>query len=85
MDVDPNQLREAVESQHGGRAKLVEAVPVEDGFQGEAAWNGVVHVYQLFAEAGGETLIGRRARFTRLRGSWKRAPRAPLLVGVERT
>jgi DNA ligase-1 len=38
---------------------------------------------RALAEAGGETLIGRRARFTRLRGSWKRAPRSPLLVGLE--
>lgn len=40
---------------------------------------------RALAEAGGQTLIGRRARFTRLRGSWKRAPRSPLLVGLEQT
>lgn len=38
---------------------------------------------RALAEAGGETLIGRRIRFTRLRGSWKRAPRSPLLLGIE--
>jgi DNA ligase 1 len=36
-------------------------------------------------ELGGGALIGKRARFTRLRGSWKRAPRSPLLVGIETT
>lgn len=39
---------------------------------------------RALADAGGEMLIGRRVRFTRLRGSWKRAPRSPLLIGVER-
>jgi DNA ligase 1 len=37
---------------------------------------------RALAQAGGETLIGQSARFTRLRGSWKRAPRSPLLVGI---
>jgi hypothetical protein len=47
MEVDPDQLREAVESQHGGRATLVQAVPVRDEFQGQTAWEGVVHVFDL--------------------------------------
>jgi hypothetical protein len=46
-EVDPDQLRETVESQHGGRATLVQAVPVRDEFQGQAAWEGVVHVFML--------------------------------------
>lgn len=48
MEVDPDQLREAVESQHGGRAHLVEAPPVEV-FEGETVWSGVVHVSGLWA------------------------------------
>ncbi|MBL8531776.1 MAG: hypothetical protein JNK94_08580 [Hyphomonadaceae bacterium] len=47
MDVDPDQLREAVESQHGGRAVFVQAVPVRDEFEGKTAWEGVVHVFSL--------------------------------------
>jgi DNA ligase 1 len=40
---------------------------------------------QALATADGRELIGRRVRFTRLRGSWKRAPRAPLFVGIDAT
>lgn len=47
MEVDPDQLREAVESQHGGRAWFVQAVPVRDEFEGQVAWEGVVHVFNL--------------------------------------
>jgi DNA ligase 1 len=38
---------------------------------------------RALAEAGGETLIGHPVRFTRLRGSWKRAPRSPHLIGLQ--
>jgi hypothetical protein len=37
---------------------------------------------RALANADGTELIGQRARFTRLRGSWKRAPRSPLFVGI---
>ncbi|MBS0386164.1 MAG: hypothetical protein JSS00_12535 [Proteobacteria bacterium] len=47
MEVDPEQLREAIESQHGGTATLVQAVPVHEVFQGETVWEGVVHVFDL--------------------------------------
>jgi len=46
-EVEPDQLREAVESQHGGRATLAQSVPVRDEFLGETAWEGVVHVFDL--------------------------------------
>ena len=53
MDVDPDQLREAVESQHGGRATPVQAVPVREEFEGQPVWTGVVHVFQLEGHPGG--------------------------------
>lgn len=47
IEVEADQLREAVESQHGGRATLVQAVPVNEAFQGKPVWQGVVHVFDL--------------------------------------
>ena len=47
VDVDTNQLKQAVEGQHGGTATLVESVPVKEKFQGKPVWEGVVHVFDL--------------------------------------
>lgn len=46
-EVSPNQLKQAVESQHGGSAVLVDALPVKEVFQGQTVWEGVVHVFDL--------------------------------------
>lgn len=47
LDVDANQLKKAVESQHGGTATLVQSVPISESFQGQTVWEGVVHVFDL--------------------------------------
>ena len=47
MEVSADQLKSAVESQHGGKAVLVEALPVKEVFQGQTGWEGVVHVFDL--------------------------------------
>lgn len=47
MDIDSDQLRQTVESQHGGNATLVQAVPVREAFSGQTVWEGVVHVFGL--------------------------------------
>ena len=39
--------RVAVEGQHGGKAVLVEVLPVKEVFQGQTVWEGVVHVFDL--------------------------------------
>lgn len=44
---NPDQLKRAVESQHGGTATLVQSVPVNETFNGETVWQGVVHVFDL--------------------------------------
>jgi hypothetical protein len=44
---DPDQLKNAVESQHGGRASLAQSVPVKETFGGKTVWEGVVHVFDL--------------------------------------
>jgi hypothetical protein len=47
MEVSVEQLKQAIESQHGGTATLVQAVPVHETHNGETVWDGVVHVFEL--------------------------------------
>ena len=42
-----DQLKEAVERQHGGTATLVQSVQVAESFQGAPVWHGVVHIFDL--------------------------------------
>ena len=42
-----DELRNAVESQHGGFATFNEAVPVKETFDDKTVWEGVVHVFDL--------------------------------------
>jgi hypothetical protein len=46
-ETSPAQLKEAVESQHGCTATLIQAVPVKEIFEGKTVWEGVVHVFQV--------------------------------------
>lgn len=46
-EVDPDELRKAVENMHGGKAELLQSVPVSETFQGNLVWEGVVHVFKL--------------------------------------
>ena len=46
--VSTEQLKQAVESQHGGKAVFVTKVPVKRYFAGYAsAWEGTVHIFNL--------------------------------------
>jgi len=47
MEVSVDQLQRAIEGQHGGRAALVDALPVKEVFEGKTVWEGVVHVFDL--------------------------------------
>lgn len=47
MEVASDQLREAVETQHGGRTSLREVVAVSEEFRGQPVWQGIVHVFDL--------------------------------------
>jgi hypothetical protein len=40
-------LRRAVEGMHGGKARLVQSVPVTESHDGAIVWEGVVHVFEL--------------------------------------
>lgn len=46
-EVSADQLKQAVEGQHGGTAALVDAVPVKELYEGKTVWEGVVHVFDL--------------------------------------
>lgn len=47
IEVDVEQLKHAVETQHGGTATLVDVAPVKETFEGATVWQGVVHVFDL--------------------------------------
>ena len=47
MEVSVDQLKQAIEGQHGGTATLVQPVPVIEHFVGRPVWEGVVHVFDL--------------------------------------
>jgi hypothetical protein len=47
IEVDARQLKEAIETQHGGKATIVQSVPVRETFEGQPVWEGVVHVFDL--------------------------------------
>ena len=46
-DVEPDQLKQAVESTHGGTATLAQSVPVAERHGGLKVWEGVVHIFDL--------------------------------------
>jgi len=46
-EVNAAELKQAVESQHGGFAILAQSVPVKETFGGKTVWEGVVHVFKL--------------------------------------
>lgn len=47
IEVETNELKHAVESQHGCTATLTQSVPVKETFDGKTVWEGVVHVFKL--------------------------------------
>jgi hypothetical protein len=46
-DIEADNLKQAIESQHSCRATLAQTVPVRETFQGQAVWEGIVHVFDL--------------------------------------
>src|SRR5258708_35103829 len=68
-EVEADQLKEAVESMHGGTATLAQSVPVRETFEGKAVWEGVVHVFDL---AGHPTATRAYAWSSPIEGSAKR-------------
>jgi hypothetical protein len=54
-EVQLDDLLRAMERMHTCKATLVQSVPVTETFEGETVWEGVVHVFDLKAHAGGAT------------------------------
>jgi hypothetical protein len=46
-EVSPDELKRAVESQHGGTATFVLSVPIRERFRDQTVWEGEVHVFDL--------------------------------------
>jgi hypothetical protein len=46
-EVAPDQLKQAVESQHGGTATFIQAVPIREMHGEQLAWQGTVHIFDL--------------------------------------
>lgn len=68
-EVEADQLPEAVEHMHGGKATLAQTVPVRETFEGATVWEGVVHVFDL---AGRPTATRAYAWSSAIEGSEKR-------------
>jgi hypothetical protein len=47
IQVEPSELRRAVESQHKCRAGLLETAIVKMAIDGNTVWEGMVHVFDL--------------------------------------
>lgn len=54
-EVSPDQLKQAVESQHGGTATFVQSVPVHETFRDKTVWDGAVSVFDLKDSPSGAT------------------------------
>lgn len=50
-EISPEQLRQAVESQHGGEATFVEFTLIHEELGGGIAWDGAVAIFDLNGNA----------------------------------
>ena len=74
----PDQLKRAVEAQHGWTATLIQSVPVKETFEGKPVWEGVVRVFDL---AGNPKATRAYAWSSSIEGSTKRRFFAVLHMG----
>jgi hypothetical protein len=47
IEVESDQLKQAVEGMHNCKARLVQSVPLRERFERKTVWEGVVHVFAL--------------------------------------
>jgi hypothetical protein len=52
-EVSPDQLKQTVESQHGGTATFVQSVPLREMRGEQLVWEGTVHVFDLHGQPDG--------------------------------
>lgn len=53
IEVSTDQLKQAIESQHGGSATFVQSVPVHEEHGGQVVWDGSVYVFDLKTQPDG--------------------------------
>ena len=53
METGPDQLKQAVESRHGGKATFVQRVPVHEKRGDHTIWSGEVSVFDLRGSTSG--------------------------------
>ena len=46
-EVSTDQLKRAIESQHGGTATYVKSVVLREKFKGKMAWEGIVAIFNI--------------------------------------
>src|SRR5579862_4405700 len=44
---NPDELKRAIEAEHGGTATFVQAVPVRESHDGQTTWYGTDHIFNL--------------------------------------
>lgn len=79
-EVSTDQLKTAVESQHGGTATFVESVPVTETYEGKTVWDGAVAVFNLSGNKGPNATLA-YAWSSPVEGSSKRRFYAVLHLG----
>ena len=47
METSKDDLKKAIETEHGGKATHHHAVPVNEKERGQSIWHGIVHVFDL--------------------------------------
>jgi hypothetical protein len=47
LEVSPHQLKASVESQHGGKARLLQVVPIKETFDDQTVWEGAVSIFDI--------------------------------------
>lgn len=52
-EIDSQQLKDAVEAQHGGKATFIQSVPVHEKRGDHTLWSGEVSVFELRASTSG--------------------------------
>jgi hypothetical protein len=77
-DVSADQLKQAIEGQHGGTATFIQSVPVKETIDGKTVWEGTVHI---FAVAGNKLARRAYAWSSPIEGSTKRRFYAVLHMG----
>jgi|SRR5580692_6765666 hypothetical protein len=54
-ETSSDQLKQAVQSQHGGKATFIQSVPIHEERRGKTIWNGAVQIYDLADSPSGAT------------------------------